>query len=82
MKELLKEMREVADTTDPSIDDFALRVILIAVADYYHSMTLAADQRDDIFKERILKWFERADDDNDSVWSDETADSKDHTSFR
>ena len=73
MKELLEQLREVADSTDAVVDDFALRVMLIAVADYYHAITLAADQRDDIFKERILKWFERAGDDNDPVWADETA---------
>jgi len=73
MKELLEQLREIADSTDAVVDDFALRVICIAVADYYHAIPLVADQRDDILKERILEWFERADDDKDPVWADETA---------
>ena len=76
MKELLEQLRKVADSTDAVVDDFALRVIIIAVADYYHGTPLVANQRDDIFKERILEWFERADDDKDPAWADETANPK------
>ncbi len=75
MKELLEEMSEIA--SEAGVDEFALRVLLVAVADYYHSVSLCADQRDDIFKERILKWFDRADDDNDPVWSDDPQGKKD-----